>query len=185
MLLLNNPIILINGSKPNLHFRLQLIITVRGARSPQPMAEPSLPLPRLMETAARLAPFVLGTPPLAALHTMTEKAPSSLSYPTPTAAFHPITSSMKSLGFTSSGAATPFSINDILNRPDAVAQHHLLTNVSRFAAYNAGLYLHRLGKPLTDVAGILGTAAPFYWPAGLLPAPMWRDSSVHTTCKYK
>lgn len=145
------------------------------------MAEPSLPLPRLMETAARLAPFVFGTPPLAALHTMTEKAPSSLSFPSPTAAFHPITASMKSLNFTSNGAATPFSINDILSRPDAVAQHHLLSNVSRFAAYNAGLYLHRLGKPLTDVAGLLGTAPPFYWPTGLLPAPMWRDSSAPTS----
>lgn len=145
------------------------------------MAESSLPLPRLMETAARLAPFVLGTPPLAALHTMTEKTPTSLSYPTPTAAFHPVGSHLKPLNFSSNTAATPFSINDILNRPDAVAHHHILNHVSRFAAYNAGLYLHRLGKPLTDVAGLLGSTTPFYWPAGLLPAPMWRDSSVPTS----
>lgn len=118
-----------------------------------------------MDSNGRQPAFVLSSPPLAALHNMTEmKAP--------------VTSSAAAANFLSSAQyqqslknfsanSTPHGIQDILSRP----QIHAL-GLSRLNA--AGMYLNsqcRLPK-LAELPG----RPPIYWP-GLLNGPSWRPNS--------
>ncbi len=121
---------------------------------------------------------VLSSPPLAALHNMTEmKIPASSSILTPYSQ-----SQLKGSGAFSvpSSAATPHSIQDILSRQASAASFHsgLAALQPRLNSTAAGLYLNsaaaaasRFPKPLADLPG----RTPIYWP-GMLQATggCWR-----------
>ena len=130
--------------------------------------------------AARSQPSslsVLSSPPLAALHNMTEmKIPSSSS----SALLTPYSQStgLKQGAF-SAPPATPHSIQDILARQATSQAFHsgLAALQPRLNSTAAGLYLNsaaaaasRFPKPLTDLPG----RTPIYWP-GMLQGPgSWR-----------
>ncbi|KAK3094419.1 hypothetical protein FSP39_001544 [Pinctada imbricata] len=122
-----------------------------------------------MDSSGRQPAFVLSSPPLAALHNMTEmKAPSTSSS---AAAANFLTSagyqqSLKHL----SANGTPHGIQDILNRP----QIHAL-GLSRLNA--AGMYLNQQARfpKLAELPG----RPPIYWP-GLLNQTNWRPNSAST-----
>ncbi len=140
--------------------------------------ESMLSLQNLME-AARPSAFIMGNPPLAALHSMTEKTPA-FPYPTQpfgtTGTFKPVAMCMTSSSSTT--PTTPHGINDILSRPESSANFlsHVSGMAARFGALNTSMYLSRLGKPITDLPGT-SPAAHLYWPASIFqPAPSWRDA---------
>uniref|UniRef100_A0A3B4ZXY5 NK6 homeobox 1 n=1 Tax=Stegastes partitus TaxID=144197 RepID=A0A3B4ZXY5_9TELE len=150
---------------------------------------------------SRQSAFLLSTPPLAALHSMTEmKTPLYPAYPLPsggpTCSTSPATTSpnpggmagsspgIKSSSGLSSGlgspqqcsSATPHGINDILNRPSA--------GLPRFSSLSPppppGLYFSpgaaavavaRYPKPLAELPG----RTPIFWP-GVMQSPHWRDA---------
>ena len=124
-----------------------------------------------MDTSGRQPAFVLSSPPLAALHNMTEmKTPSTSS----AAAANFLTSagyqqSLKQL----SANGTPHGIQDILSRP----QIHAL-GLSRLNA--AGMYLNQQAR-LPKLAELPGRP-PIYWP-GLLNQTNWRPTSEFVMCK--
>lgn len=142
--------------------------------------ESMLSLQNLME-AARPSAFIMGNPPLAALHSMTEKTPA-FPYPAQpfgsTGTFKPVAMCMTSSPSTS--PSTPHGINDILNRPENTSSFlsHVSGMAARFGALNTSMYLSRLqGKPITDLPGT-NPAAHLYWPASLFQAaPSWRDAT--------
>ncbi|XP_072177411.1 homeobox protein Nkx-6.2-like [Diadema setosum] len=159
------------------------------------MSESMISLHNLVE-AARPTSLIFGSPPLAALHNMTEKTPP-LSYSHH--AYVPVTmpnGTIKPVAIPASLAAasatTPHGINDILSRPDssaAAVATAALTNhglLNRFTGYAgpAGLYFHRMAKPLADFGAAgqaaAAAAAALYWPANLLHSPVWRDT--HLSC---
>ena len=119
---------------------------------------------------------VLSSPPLAALHNMTEmKIPSSSSsLLTP----YSQNAGLKQGAFSAS-PATPHSIQDILARQATSQAFHsgLAALQPRLNTTAAGLYLNsaaaaasRFPKPLTDLPG----RTPIYWP-GMLQGPgSWR-----------
>ncbi|XP_038046527.1 homeobox protein Nkx-6.2-like [Patiria miniata] len=146
------------------------------------MADSMLSLQNLME-ATRSSAFIMSNPPLAALHSMTEKTPA-FPYPaqpaclTSTGSYKPI-----SMAYHPSLAnGTPHGITDILGRQEnsqAAAAAGFLTGVSRFGSpfsTAANMYLSRLGKPVTDLHVPTTGPAALYWPANLLHSPAaWRD----------
>uniref|UniRef100_A0A672IDV8 NK6 homeobox 1 n=1 Tax=Salarias fasciatus TaxID=181472 RepID=A0A672IDV8_SALFA len=134
--------------------------------------------------------FLLGTPPLAALHSMAEmKTPLYPAYPLaspgPGSSTSPATTSpnpggmaapspspgVKSSGLGSpqqSSSATPHGINDILSRPSAPPPPPGLY-FSPGAA--AAVAVARYPKPLADLPG----RTPIFWP-GVMQSPPWRDA---------
>lgn len=109
-----------------------------------------------LDHTSRQSAFVLSSPPLAALHNMTEMKVPTSSAMLPQG--HYSQSTLKQLAIAASQSSTPHGIQDILSRP------HL------FPRLNAGVYLPhaRFSKPLAELPG----RAPIYWP-GVLP-PNWR-----------
>ncbi|XP_071793492.1 homeobox protein Nkx-6.2-like [Asterias amurensis] len=146
------------------------------------MADSMLSLQNLME-ATRSSAFIMSNPPLAALHSMTEKTPA---FPYPTQPCFTSTGTYKPMAMAyhpvSLANATPHGITDILSRPEncnAAAAAGFLTGVSRFGSpfsTAANMYLSRLGKPVTDLHVPTTGPAALYWPANLLHSPAaWRD----------
>uniref|UniRef100_H3CUD1 NK6 homeobox 1 n=1 Tax=Tetraodon nigroviridis TaxID=99883 RepID=H3CUD1_TETNG len=149
---------------------------------------------------SRQSAFLLSTPPLAALHSMTEmKTPLYPAYPLsssgPNSSTSPATTSpnpggmavsspgIKSSAVLSSGlgspqqssSATPHGINDILNRSSSTG---ILSGLPRFSSLSPppppGLYfvaVARYPKPLADLPG----RTPIFWP-GVMQSPHWRDA---------
>ena len=125
---------------------------------------------------------VLSSPPLAALHNMTEmKVPSSSS-----SLLTPYSqgAALKQGAF-SAPAATPHSIQDILARQATSQAFHsgLAALQPRLNSTAAGLYLNsaaaaanRFPKPLADIPG----RTPIYWPGMLQGPAAWRHSGELT-----
>lgn len=125
---------------------------------------------------SRQSAFVLGSTPLAALHSMTEMKTSLLPY----ALQH------SPGGFKAPPLAggTPHGISDILGRP-ITAAGQLLSGFPRInglattaaAAAAAGMYfgpaMSRYPKPLAELPG----RAPIFWP-GVMQGSPWRDPRV-------
>ncbi|XP_029921556.1 homeobox protein Nkx-6.1 isoform X2 [Myripristis murdjan] len=150
---------------------------------------------------SRQSAFLLSTPPLAALHSMTEmKTPLYPAYPLsstgPASSTSPATTSPSPGGMASCAAATPHGINDILNRPCVVSASGaaaavaasssagILSGLPRFSSLSPppppGLYFSpsaaavavaRYPKPLADLPG----RTPIFWP-GVMQSPHWRDA---------
>ncbi|KAL8617676.1 hypothetical protein ACOMHN_064930 [Nucella lapillus] len=101
--------------------------------------------------------FVLSSPPLAALHNLTEmKFPSSSSF----LSQQDYQQTMKQMQMAMGAASTPHGINDILSRP-----HHLLPRLG------AGMYLGSTQIRFPKLAELPGRP-PIYWP-GVMTQP-WR-----------
>ena len=121
-----------------------------------------------MAEAQRHSAFMLSSPPLAALHNMTEmKTPSSDSSPpglqNPYASYSQ--STLKHLGLAMSQAATSHRITDILSRP-------LLHNSLGLQHLNTGMYLNSQNAlKLAELPG----RPPIYWP-GCVGGPTWRPN---------
>lgn len=106
--------------------------------------------------------FVLSSPPLAALHNMTEmKAPSSSANLLTQAGYSQ--AAQKHFAWSNS---TPHGICDILSRPSMAA-----FGLSRLNA--AGMYLNSQGR-LPKLAELPGRP-PIYWP-GVINGTNWRPS---------
>ncbi|XP_071770432.1 homeobox protein Nkx-6.1 isoform X2 [Centroberyx gerrardi] len=150
---------------------------------------------------SRQSAFLLSTPPLAALHSMTEmKTPLYPAYPLsstgPVSSTSPANTSPNPGGMAQCAAATPHGINDILNRPSILAASGaavavaasssagILTGLPRFSSLSPppppGLYFSpgaaavavaRYPKPLADLPG----RTPIFWP-GVMQSPHWRDA---------
>lgn len=131
-----------------------------------------------MDTASRNSAFVLGNPPLAALHSMTEmKSAMFQHYPgaqglkgsplggLPTA---------QTLAATTSSSATPHGIDHILSRPAPTTLGLPRFNVTSAA----GMYLNPATFGKQPTLADLTTRSALYWPGlqGLVNNPMaWRD----------
>ena len=121
-----------------------------------------------MAETQRHSAFVLSSPPLAALHNMTEmKTPNSGS--NPSGLQNPYTnysqSTLKHLGLAMSQAATSHRISDILSRP-------LIHNSLGLPHLNTGMYLNsQNAMKLAELPG----RAPIYWP-GVVGGPTWRPN---------
>uniref|UniRef100_A0A3P9P9M9 NK6 homeobox 1 n=1 Tax=Poecilia reticulata TaxID=8081 RepID=A0A3P9P9M9_POERE len=144
---------------------------------------------------SRQSAFLLSTPPLAALHSMTEmKTPLYPAYPLsstcPNSSTSPATTSPNPGGMAQCSSATPHGINDILNRPvvssaaAASSSAGILSGLPRFSSLSPppppGLYFSpsaaavavaRYPKPLADLPG----RTPIFWP-GVMQSPHWRDA---------
>ncbi|GAA6070548.1 homeobox protein Nkx-6.2 [Tachysurus ichikawai] len=124
--------------------------------------------------ANRQSAFVLGSTPLAALHSMTEMKSSLFPYTlqNPAGFKAPSLTSLSSqlpLG-------TPHGISDILGRPITTAGQ-LLSTFPRIngLATSAGMYFNpaamaRYPKPLAELPG----RAPIFWP-GMVQSSPWRE----------
>ncbi|XP_028457169.1 homeobox protein Nkx-6.1 isoform X2 [Perca flavescens] len=151
---------------------------------------------------SRQSAFLLSTPPLAALHSMTEmKTPLypayPLSSPGPNCSTSPATTSPNPGGIAVSqcSSATPHGINDILSRPPASAAAAscssaaagILSGLPRFSSLSPppppGLYFSpgaaavaasvaRYPKPLAELPG----RTPIFWP-GVMQSAHWRDAA--------
>ncbi|XDV38608.1 hypothetical protein PO909_007972 [Leuciscus waleckii] len=129
---------------------------------------------------SRQSAFLLNTPPLAALHSMTEmKTPLYPAYPLSSTG--PASSTSPTGSHHQSAVATPHGINDILSRP-AMVTGMILSGLPRFSSLSPppppGLYFSpsavavaRYPKPLTDLPG----RTPIFWP-GVMQSPHWRDA---------
>lgn len=121
---------------------------------------------RNMAESHRHSAFVLGSPPLAALHNMTEmKTPSSV--PSPPGIQNPYASysqsTLKHLGLAMSQAASSHRISDILSRP-------LIHNSLGLPHLNTGMYLNsQNAMKLAELPG----RPPIYWP-GVVGGPTWK-----------
>uniref|UniRef100_A0A3B3ZGG6 Homeobox domain-containing protein n=1 Tax=Periophthalmus magnuspinnatus TaxID=409849 RepID=A0A3B3ZGG6_9GOBI len=128
---------------------------------------------------SRQSAFLLSTPPLAALHSMTEmKTPLYPAYPLSSSGPNSSTSPQCS-------SATPHGINDILNRPSTSSSTgSSAVGSSTFSSLSPppppGLYFSpsaaavavaRYPKPLADLPG----RTPIFWP-GVMQSPHWRDA---------
>lgn len=139
-----------------------------------------------METSRSNA-FLLGNPPLAALHSMTDirAATSQASSHVYQAASQPLKAGQTSMGLScaySTASGTPHGINDILGRPvgqgavGAVGAAGLgAIGLPRFGL-GAGVYfnpangaLHKMG--LADLPG----RPHLYWPSVVQNPALWRD----------
>jgi len=135
--------------------------------------------------SSRQSAFVLGNPPLAALHNMTEmKVPpaSSLLTQTPYSSASPL-KSPTGMNLNSLASATSHNISDILSRSLAGAGPLGQLSQLGFPRFNtssaAGMYLNsaaavaaassRFPKPLAELPG----RAPIYWPGMVQPGSRW------------
>ncbi|KAM5271865.1 homeobox protein Nkx-6.2 [Ctenodactylus gundi] len=127
--------------------------------------------------ASRPGAFVLGSAPLAALHSMAEMKTSLFPYALPGPA------GLKAPALGGLGAplalGTPHGISDILGRPAGAAGGGLLGGLPRLGglAPAAGVYLGPAAavargypKPLAELPG----RAPLFWP-GVVPGAPWRE----------
>ena len=127
----------------------------------------------------RQSAFVLGSQPLAALHSMTEmKTPTSSSSPSAPNFQNPYTSyahsTLKHLGLAMSQASTSHRISDILNRP-------LIQNPLGLPQLNTGMYLNSQGGiKLAELPG----RPPIYWP-GVVGNPVWRPNGKYYSTHYQ
>nr|AUN27669.1 NK6 [Lineus ruber] len=114
---------------------------------------------------SRQSAFVLSSPPLAALHNMTEmKVPATTAMLTQTSPY-----TQASIKQTLSSPSTPHGIQDILSRGSQLMQLQQLGALQRV---NAGMYFNpqaRFSKPLAELPG----RTPIYWP-GIMQSPAWR-----------
>lgn len=117
----------------------------------------------------RQSAFVLSSPPLAALHSMTEmKTPTSGGSPpgltNPYSSYSQ--STLKQFSLAMSQAATSHRITDILSRQP------LLQNPLGLSQLNSGMYLNsQNGFKLAELPG----KPPIYWP-GVVGGPAWRPN---------
>ena len=140
------------------------------------------PMPqRLGESSDRHSAFVLGNPPLAALHNMTERKlpppPTSSTSPnSPTPYMCPY-SSQKAAQFAYGIPSTPHGINDILGRPLG-AFGQLGVSPALYLNTSAACYAAAAAAAATPLAELPGRP-PVYWP-GMLQPPAWRTSQGKT-----
>ncbi|XP_023218473.1 homeobox protein Nkx-6.2-like [Centruroides vittatus] len=141
-----------------------------------PSASSMLSMLNINMEASRQNAFLLGNPPLAALHSMAEiKSTPVGTYPN-TQTLKP---SAVGLPATCSQSATPHGINDILSRPSVTSAPSLgtLSALPRFSlGVGAGMYfgpanggLHKLG--LSELQG----RPHLYWPGMMQNPALWRD----------
>ena len=112
--------------------------------------------------------FVFSSPPLAALHNLTESKVPSTSSSTDsslTSPFNYTQSTLKQLGLSWS-QSTPHRITDILGRP---------VNSLGFSSLNTGMYLHSQAR-LSKLAELPGRP-PIYWP-GIMNGQGWRSPGI-------
>ncbi|XP_041053765.1 homeobox protein Nkx-6.1 [Carcharodon carcharias] len=146
---------------------------------------------------SRQSAFVLSSPPLAALHSMTEmKNPLNLYSLQSGPAGFKSTSSLPGFLAQQLSSTTPHGINDILNRPVMLpgggVASALLSGIPRFnaslsppppgmyfspsaaaAAAAAAAAVARYPKPLAELPG----RTPIFWP-GVMQSPPWRDARL-------
>ncbi|XP_077543462.1 HGTX homeodomain transcription factor [Haemaphysalis longicornis] len=154
-----------------------------GAGSNQPANSASSMLSMLNMESSRSNAFLLGSPPLAALHSMTDIRASQASYP----AGAPALKAQGALSCAySSASGTPHGINDILGRPPGAAGLGAI-GLPRFGLGAAGVYfnpangaLHKMG--LAELPG----RPHLYWPGVVQNPALWRDrlasASVAQSC---
>ncbi|KAH9362690.1 hypothetical protein HPB48_001213 [Haemaphysalis longicornis] len=143
-----------------------------GAGSNQPANSASSMLSMLNMESSRSNAFLLGSPPLAALHSMTDIRASQASYP----AGAPALKAQGALSCAySSASGTPHGINDILGRPPGAAGLGAI-GLPRFGLGAAGVYfnpangaLHKMG--LAELPG----RPHLYWPGVVQNPALWRD----------
>ncbi|CAH1783478.1 unnamed protein product [Owenia fusiformis] len=140
-----------------------------------------------VEPTSRHSAFVLGNPPLAALHTMTEnKVPNTASLlDNPFSQANGVKAMNQMSQMTMSTLGTPHSISDILSRNAALNQLQQMSglagNMPRLnAAAAANMYFNsqlsnqsRFPKPIADLPG----RSPVYWPGVIQGAPFGRSSN--------
>lgn len=125
--------------------------------------------------ASRQNAFMLGSPPLAALHTMAEMKQTLMQYPCS------MSQPAKTVNYPSYSAATPHGINDILGRSVVAANSSQLQlphlNLSPAGMYfSAGAAARFATKPMPD----LSNRPHLYWP-GLPVQPSgnpWRTDRL-------
>ncbi|XP_070386801.1 homeobox protein Nkx-6.2-like isoform X2 [Dermacentor albipictus] len=162
-----------------------------SARRSSPRSRREGRLPSALRASSRSNAFLLGSPPLAALHSMTDIRASQASY----SAGSPALKAQGSLSCTySSASGTPHGINDILGRPQAAAAAAAAAaaglgaiGLPRFGLGAAGVYfnpangaLHKMG--LAELPG----RPHLYWPGVVQNPALWRDrlasASVAQNC---
>lgn len=112
--------------------------------------------------------FLLGNPPLAALHSMADMKPNGMASP------YPSSQTLKPSPTCSSG--TPHGINDILGRPVGAAPPTLGTTLGALPRLGlgmsaAGMYF---GGPKLGLGDLPGRPH-IYWPNVLQSQALWRD----------
>lgn len=112
--------------------------------------------------------FLLGSPPLAALHSMADMKPNGMASP------YPSSQTLKQSPTCSSG--TPHGINDILGRPIAATGPSLGTTLGALPRLGlgmtaAGMYF---GGPKLGLGDLPGRPH-IYWPNVLQSQALWRD----------
>lgn len=111
--------------------------------------------------------FLLGSPPLAALHSMADMKPNGMASP------YPSSQTLKPSPTCSSG--TPHGINDILGRPAATSAPSLSTTLGLprlgLGMGAAGMYFSGPKLGLADLPG----RPHIYWPNVLQSQALWRD----------
>lgn len=121
--------------------------------------------------------FLLGNPPLAALHSMADMKPNGTSY-------HPHHTGQTTLkpspltppNCSSSSSGTPHGINDILGRPIATSAPSALGTLTALPRLGlgmgaAGMYF---GTPKVGLGDFPGRPH-IYWPNVLQSQALWRD----------
>ncbi|KAH7983795.1 homeobox protein Nkx-6.2 [Rhipicephalus sanguineus] len=160
-----------------------------GAGTNPPASSASSMLSMLNMESSRSNAFLLGSPPLAALHSMTDIRASQASYTASSSALK--AQSSLSCAY-SSASGTPHGINDILGRPQAAAAAAAAAGLGaiglpRFGLGAAGVYfnpangaLHKMG--LAELPG----RPHLYWPGVVQNPALWRDrlasASVAQNC---
>lgn len=160
-----------------------------GASSTQPATSASCMLSMLNMESSRSNAFLLGNPPLAALHSMADlRATASQASHVYQGGAQPLKAAQASMGLScaySTASGTPHGINDILGRPvgqaavgaaGAVGATGLgAIGLPRFGL-GAGVYfnpangaLHKMG--LADLPG----RPHLYWPSVVQNPALWRD----------
>uniref|UniRef100_A0A8C3FL83 NK6 homeobox 1 n=1 Tax=Chrysemys picta bellii TaxID=8478 RepID=A0A8C3FL83_CHRPI len=132
-----------------------------------------------MDGSPRQSAFLLGSPPLAALHSMAEmKTPLYPAYPLPAGPPPALASPPQQLS-----AATPHGINDILSRPSMPLAGAALASSPPppppglyFSPSAAAVAVGRYPKPLAELPG----RTPIFWP-GVMQSPPWRDARLACT----
>ncbi|EEC19839.1 homeobox protein Nkx-6.2, putative [Ixodes scapularis] len=162
-----------------------------GASSTQPATSASCMLSMLNMESSRSNAFLLGNPPLAALHSMADlRATASQASHVYQGGAQPLKAAQASMGLScaySTASGTPHGINDILGRPvgqaavgaaGAVGATGLgAIGLPRFGlGVGAGVYfnpangaLHKMG--LADLPG----RPHLYWPSVVQNPALWRD----------
>lgn len=131
-----------------------------------------------MNNMERQSAFVLNSPPLAALHNMTEmKTPQSSSLLTQNH-YANTANALKSLGMSTAASlnGTPHGIQDILSRA-GFAAHLSQYGIPRLNSAATNMYLNQAAQRLSKPSGItdLPSRPPIYWP-GVIQNSSWRPN---------